>query len=121
MSDPISGLFHKQHPNIRLTGVDINAQAVKTGQERFGLDHEVGNEESLWKYSAHSFDVAFTVSVLDYIPRVTERLMHCCTAPDTTDHGESTYAGRRVETLRPFRTGNPCLHPSLYSWNLEST
>ncbi len=57
-------------PKAELVGLDINAAAVNAGRERFGLDLRVGDERTLSQFGDRTFDMVFTVSVLDHIPRI---------------------------------------------------
>lgn len=56
-----------RHPLIELVGVDINPEAVRTGQEKWGLDLRVGDESWLADQPTGSYDVLFTVSVFDHL------------------------------------------------------
>lgn|GEM_PF-2486139 len=62
-------------PNAELVGIDINAAAIAAGRERFKLDLRVGDERSLAQFGDRTFDLVFTVSVLDHVPRI-EHLCH---------------------------------------------
>ena len=53
---------------LDLAGIDINADAVRAGIDRYGLSLEVGGEERLQAIPDDTYDVVFTVSVLDHIP-----------------------------------------------------
>jgi glycosyltransferase involved in cell wall biosynthesis/SAM-dependent methyltransferase len=55
-----------------LLGLDINAMAVAWGRERWKLDLRVADEDALASLADDSWDVAFTVSVLDHMPEPTE-------------------------------------------------
>jgi SAM-dependent methyltransferase len=54
--------------SARLVGVDINAVAVEWGRRNFGLDLHVGDEGWLAAQKHDSFDIVYTVSVIDHIP-----------------------------------------------------
>jgi len=51
-----------------LAGVDINESSVKYGIEQYGLNLRVGDEKTLSEYQDNSWDIVFTISVLDHIP-----------------------------------------------------
>jgi SAM-dependent methyltransferase len=57
-------------PAAQLVGLDINAGAVAGGRERHNLDLRVGDEQSLAEFADRSFDLVFTISVLDHVPRI---------------------------------------------------
>ncbi len=52
----------------RLAGVDINEESVRHGREELGLDLRRGDEAHLKVLADGSWDVLFTVSVLDHVP-----------------------------------------------------
>jgi len=54
-------------PDVFLSGVDINSQAINIARSR-GLRAVVGDETVLELFPDRSFDICFTVSVLDHIP-----------------------------------------------------
>lgn len=61
-------LLHlKTHANMKVTGVDINQEAVNQAIYN-GLEVYHGDEYSLLNYQDNSFDLVFTGSVLDHIP-----------------------------------------------------
>jgi SAM-dependent methyltransferase/glycosyltransferase involved in cell wall biosynthesis len=53
---------------LDVRGLDINETAVNAGRRRYQLPLFVGGEEDLSKMDNDSFDVSFTVSVLDHVP-----------------------------------------------------
>jgi SAM-dependent methyltransferase len=57
-------------PDVRLVGVDVNAEAIRLGRERSGLDLRTGDEHALRDFRDGEFDLVFTVSVLDHIADV---------------------------------------------------
>jgi len=69
-------LLRKIHPDARYVGVDVNPLSVERGRKRYGLDLLVSDEAWLRSQSTDSFDVAFTVSVIDHIPYPEEPLRH---------------------------------------------
>ena len=52
---------------VECYGVDINANSIKEAQKA-GLNAALGSEEMLTIFPDNTFDVAFTVSVLDHLP-----------------------------------------------------
>jgi SAM-dependent methyltransferase len=57
-------------PDVRLVGLDINAEAVRFGRDESELDLRVGDERTLGEFADGEFDLVFTVSVLDHIPDI---------------------------------------------------
>jgi glycosyltransferase involved in cell wall biosynthesis/predicted TPR repeat methyltransferase len=55
---------------LELLGLDINETAVNAGRQQYQLPLSVGGQEELVKMEDGSFDIVFTVSVLDHIPQV---------------------------------------------------
>ena len=55
-------------PDVVLKGIDINAEAVAFGQKERGLDLFHADETFLGAQADNSFDVIFTVSVMDHLP-----------------------------------------------------
>lgn len=58
-------------PDVRLTGLDINPEAVRAGHDRWGLDLRVSGDDTLAGIADDAYDLVFTVSVLDHIPDIT--------------------------------------------------
>ncbi len=54
-------------PSARLAGVDINAASIRFGRSR-GFDIWVGDERILAGFPDNSWDLTFTISVLDHVP-----------------------------------------------------
>lgn len=61
-------LVRDRWSKARLSGVDVNALNIEAGRKQFGLQLEVADENWLRDQPADSFDVSFTVSVIDHIP-----------------------------------------------------
>jgi SAM-dependent methyltransferase len=61
-------LLSKKLPQAKLFGTDLNRDAIEFGRSRFGLPIEVGDETSLASMGDNSYEITFTVSVLDHIP-----------------------------------------------------
>lgn len=88
--------FLDHHPGLRAVGVDINP-AVKTPEARYpAYQGIVGDESALEQWQADTFDLAFTVSVLDHIP-----------SPQTVEHvlRRLVEVARRVVLLEPVIAG----------------
>ncbi len=64
-------LLHDALPGARVRGFDINGASIAFGKEKWGLDLEVADEGYLARQPADSWDVMFTISVLDHIPEIT--------------------------------------------------
>jgi SAM-dependent methyltransferase len=58
----------------RLVGVDLNPTAIAWGRENFGLDLRVGDETWLPAQGTDAFDIVYTVSVIDHVPRPQEAI-----------------------------------------------
>ena len=66
---------------VTASGIDINQRAIELGRRKFGLDLSLGDENDLKKYGSNSFDLVFTVSVLDHMPdpmQAIQSLMATC-------------------------------------------
>jgi SAM-dependent methyltransferase len=61
-------LLAQRLPQARLHGIDLNREAIEFGRTRFGLPIEVGDETTLASLDDDSFEITFTISVLDHIP-----------------------------------------------------
>jgi SAM-dependent methyltransferase len=101
-------------PAAKVIGIDINAEAVAHGHEKYGLDLRVGGEELLTKHDERAIDVLFTVSVLDHLPHAEEVLREI-----------TRIAGTAVILLEPFTgqsrrvdvaTDAPALTTVLYTY-----
>jgi tetratricopeptide (TPR) repeat protein len=55
---------------LRLSGIDINRDAINVGRQHYKLPLVHGGEEKLNEIEDGAYDVVFTVSVLDHIPHV---------------------------------------------------
>jgi SAM-dependent methyltransferase len=64
------GLLRTYLPAARLVGVDVNEAAINAGKEKFDFALHVADENWLPSQPTDSFDVVFTISVLDHIPDV---------------------------------------------------
>ena len=57
-------------PAAAISGVDLNPLAIEFGRRQWGLNLEVADETFLRRVNDNSYDVSFTISVLDHIPYV---------------------------------------------------
>lgn len=55
-------------PVPRRLGLDINAESIAVGVDEWGLDLRVGDELMVAEMEPGSWDLVFTVSVIDHIP-----------------------------------------------------
>ena len=60
-------LLRQRLPKARLVGMDLNRTAIEAGLRAFDLDLRVADETGLAGVPNTSFDISFTVSVLDHI------------------------------------------------------
>ncbi len=59
-------------PDTTCVGIDVNSEAVEAGRTATGLDLRHGDERTLAELDPESFDLVFTLSVLDHIPDIGE-------------------------------------------------
>jgi SAM-dependent methyltransferase len=59
--------INQEFPAAQVYGIDVNPEAVKIGKYKFSLPIEVGDEQSLMLIRDSSYDVVFTVSVIDHL------------------------------------------------------
>lgn len=69
-------LLKKKLPDARLTGMDLNEKMINFGVKKYGLDLKACDELGLANVPDNSYDVTFTVSVLDHIPYPEFTLRH---------------------------------------------
>jgi SAM-dependent methyltransferase len=60
-------LLRQRLPQAQLVGMDLNRTAIDAGLRAFHLDLRVADETALAHIRNSSFDISFTVSVLDHI------------------------------------------------------
>jgi SAM-dependent methyltransferase len=72
----VLALIKRRLPGARLVGMDLNRTAIEAGRRKFGLDLRVADETSLASIPDSSFDVTFTVSVLDHIAMPQQTAVH---------------------------------------------
>jgi len=72
----VLALIKRRLPGARLVGMDLNRAAIEAGRRTFGLDLRVADETSLDSIPDSSFDVTFTVSVLDHIAMPQQTAAH---------------------------------------------
>ena len=61
--------LRERAPSLVLKGIDVNAVAVAFGRQERGLDLSHADEAFFQAQRENSFDVIFTVSVLDHLPK----------------------------------------------------
>lgn len=54
-------------PRVGVLGIDVNEAAVEAGRSQYGIDLRAGDESLLSSFGPRSFDVSFTVSVIDHV------------------------------------------------------
>ncbi len=59
--------LRQRAPDLKLQGIDINADAVEFGRRERHLDLVPADETFFEKQACNAFDVVFTVSVLDHL------------------------------------------------------
>jgi SAM-dependent methyltransferase len=72
----VLALLKGRIPRARLAGMDLNRTAIEAGRRAFALDLRVADETSLSSIPDSSFDLTFTVSVLDHIAMPRETVAH---------------------------------------------
>jgi ubiquinone/menaquinone biosynthesis C-methylase UbiE len=53
----------------KVFGIDINEKAIKYGKDKLKLDVGIGDEKSLSIIPSETYDLVFTSSVLDHVPK----------------------------------------------------
>ncbi len=66
--------IRNKFPGLDMLGIDINEAAIKAGRQHFKLPLDTGGEETLLGIPTNRYDIVFTVSVLDHIPKVEQVL-----------------------------------------------
>jgi SAM-dependent methyltransferase len=61
--------LRERAPSVVLKGIDVNAEAVAFGREERGLDLSHADEAFLQAQPDNCFDIIFTVSVMDHLPK----------------------------------------------------
>ncbi|MCB9358488.1 class I SAM-dependent methyltransferase [Candidatus Woesearchaeota archaeon] len=68
---PNLSLLRKKYPKVKLTGIDINPEAIQHGRNLFREDKNtdliVGKADVMKRFEDNSFDVVFSDAVLIYI------------------------------------------------------
>jgi len=59
----------KIKPDLFCSGIDINAKAIEFGRTEFKLPLSVGDQRTLDIIPDSAFDISYTVSVLDHVPK----------------------------------------------------
>lgn len=108
--------------SVELVGLDINEDAVAHGVELFGLDLRVADESGLEVFENNSFDVSFTISVLDHLPHpqvaLTE-LIRVSRLAVILLEPELGVEGRVVANRHPEEEEATPATPYSYSWDYE--
>lgn len=68
--------LRKLLPSTQMFGTDVNRAAIEHGRKEYGIPIEVADEKGLEKMKSDSFDVVFTVSVLDHLALPQETVYH---------------------------------------------
>jgi ubiquinone/menaquinone biosynthesis C-methylase UbiE len=110
----------QEFPDAEVHGIDVNQEAIEIGKNKFALSIEVGNELSLLLLQDNSYDVVFTVSVIDHLLE-----------PEKICKELTRISKRHIVLLEPFfeREGKIVkmikdnlvedFFPFSYSWNYE--
>lgn len=109
--------------DVDLVGVDINEDAVTHGAELFGLDLRVADESGLGLFEDRSFDVSFTISVLDHLayPRgALAELIRVSRLAVILLEPELGVEGRVLANRHPEESEVSAATPFSYSWDYES-
>ena len=108
-------------PDVRLLGLDINADAVAAAQAQ-GLDARVGDETTLTRFADNEVDVSFTVSVLDHLPDPRPAITELCRVSSRAVLLLEPWMGEEGKVVRNTRaeTGETVdTTPYSYSWDYE--
>lgn len=65
----------KEFTYMKVYGIDLNPDAIELGMKKFNLSIDLGDETHLKRINSKSFDVVFTVSVLDHLPFIEDVLI----------------------------------------------
>src|SRR6516164_877998 len=109
-------------PALILKGVDINAEAVAFGRHEQGLDLTQADESFLQAQAENSFDVVFTVSVLDHLPNPGPVLADMVRVSRLGVLLLEPSLGKEGKVLKPesCQSGSPTSEtPYSYSWDYE--
>lgn len=55
---------------IKVSGIDVNVNAIRSGKSLYGLALSFGDEKSLLSIKSKKYDLVFTNSVLCHIPKI---------------------------------------------------
>jgi SAM-dependent methyltransferase len=112
--------IRERAPTLILRGVDINAEAVAFGRQERGLDLLHGDETFLPAQPNDSFDVIFTVSVIDHLPNpkpVLTEMVRVARLGVLLLEPSLGAEGKVLETLSPQNEGLTKATPYSYSWD----
>lgn len=107
---------------ISCIGIDINKEAILAGKKHFSLDLRHGDETYLSKFNSGSFDLVFTVSVLDHIPNIVpvcKELIRCSKKYIYCLEIRLPEEGKIVNYINENGNKKPALSAT-YSWRLET-
>ena len=104
---------------IEVFGVDINDQAIAYAQES-GLNVAIADEDILDLFPVDSFDVVFSVSVLDHLPYPTPVLANLARIARRAVLLLEPWLGEEGKVVRNFNVQQNSMidtTPYSYSWN----
>jgi SAM-dependent methyltransferase len=114
--------LRERAPSLILKGVDINAEAVGYGRQERGLDLSQADESFLQAQDGKSFDVVFTVSVLDHLPNPRPVLTEMVRVSRLAVLLLEPSLGKEGKVLKPdsCQSESPTSEtPYSYSWDYE--
>jgi SAM-dependent methyltransferase len=107
-------------PDLRLQGIDVNAEAVAFGRRERGLDLLHGDETFLTEQLDNGFDVIFTVSVLDHLPDplpILREMVRVARLGVLLLEPSLSEEGKLVKCTNPQAEDTPEVTPYSYFWN----
>jgi ubiquinone/menaquinone biosynthesis C-methylase UbiE len=110
----------QEFPDAEVHGIDVNQEAVKIGKKKFALPIEVGDELSLLLVRDNSYDVVFTVSVIDHIVepvKICKELVRISKRHIVLLEPFLEREGKIVKMIKRNLTED--FFPFSYSWNYE--
>jgi hypothetical protein len=109
-------------PNIHFSGVDINPAAVEKGRSELGLDLQVADEEIFYRLERDSFDLIYTVSVLQHMPavqRACRGMLRCSRAHVLCVEVSLPVEGRVLKHFDHEKQEAQDSAPHSYSWDYD--
>lgn len=126
-------LFHflERQPSLRVVGIDVNANVLKAAEQTPQFCAIVGDESTLTSFHDGSFDLAFTISVLDHLPSdtdVEETIQHLVRIAQTVVLVEPFVEGvhrdvsglTRNEVKSGLERGDKRFASYCYLWNYDA-